>query len=199
MTWIFSIPYASYLHFGSTSSLSHRHTCQHTFTRLGWTVTMAVDDDYNPDQEDDAASDHLDDDNAPGPSKRKAAAAAAGGADDVRFCRMTGVHLTRQRFRTDSRLAERLGKGRIERHGTWCKRTRRAGFSIPSTRSWRGLGASGKSKPVHAPLKRHHVSKRLMDRAMMDEAPLRRSIIRHMFLIIDLSDSMNDRDFRPTR
>ena len=39
----------------------------------------------------------------------------------------------------------------------------------------------------------------LMDRAMMDEAPLRRSIIRHMFLIIDLSDSMRDRDFRPTR
>lgn len=33
----------------------------------------------------------------------------------------------------------------------------------------------------------------------MDETPLRRSIIRHMFLIIDLSDSMRDRDFRPTR
>jgi transcription initiation factor TFIIH subunit 2 len=39
----------------------------------------------------------------------------------------------------------------------------------------------------------------LMASAMMDEAPLRRSIIRHMFLIIDLSDSMRDRDFRPTR
>lgn len=34
---------------------------------------------------------------------------------------------------------------------------------------------------------------------MMDETPLRRSIIRHMFLIIDLSDSMRDRDFRPNR
>lgn len=33
----------------------------------------------------------------------------------------------------------------------------------------------------------------------MDETPLRRSIIRHMFLIIDLSDSMRDRDFRPNR
>jgi hypothetical protein len=36
-------------------------------------------------------------------------------------------------------------------------------------------------------------------RALMSEAPLRRSIIRHMFIILDLSDSMRDKDFRPNR
>ncbi|CAD6587511.1 MAG: hypothetical protein TREMPRED_004776 [Tremellales sp. Tagirdzhanova-0007] len=36
-------------------------------------------------------------------------------------------------------------------------------------------------------------------RALMSEAPLRRSIIRHMFVILDLSDSMRDKDFRPSR
>lgn len=38
-----------------------------------------------------------------------------------------------------------------------------------------------------------------MRRALMSEAPLRRSIIRHMFIILDLSDSMRDKDFRPNR
>ncbi len=33
----------------------------------------------------------------------------------------------------------------------------------------------------------------------MSETPLRRSIIRHMFIILDLSESMRDKDFRPTR
>lgn len=33
----------------------------------------------------------------------------------------------------------------------------------------------------------------------MSETPLRRSIIRHMFIILDLSESMLDKDFRPTR
>ncbi|KAK8853359.1 hypothetical protein IAR55_004063 [Kwoniella newhampshirensis] len=36
-------------------------------------------------------------------------------------------------------------------------------------------------------------------RALMSETPLRRSIIRHLFLILDLSESMNDKDYRPTR
>ena len=36
-------------------------------------------------------------------------------------------------------------------------------------------------------------------RALMSETPLRRSIIRHMFIIIDLSESMRDKDFRPSR
>ncbi|WVQ94877.1 hypothetical protein IAU59_001961 [Kwoniella sp. CBS 9459] len=36
-------------------------------------------------------------------------------------------------------------------------------------------------------------------RAMMSETPLRRSIIRHMFIILDLSESMMDKDYRPTR
>ncbi|WVR09600.1 hypothetical protein IAU60_006672 [Kwoniella sp. DSM 27419] len=36
-------------------------------------------------------------------------------------------------------------------------------------------------------------------RALMSETPLRRSIIRHMFIILDLSESMNDKDYRPTR
>lgn len=36
-------------------------------------------------------------------------------------------------------------------------------------------------------------------RAMMSETPLRRSIIRHMFIILDLSESMRDKDFRPSR
>ncbi|WVQ84537.1 hypothetical protein IAT38_006691 [Cryptococcus sp. DSM 104549] len=36
-------------------------------------------------------------------------------------------------------------------------------------------------------------------RALMSEAPLRRSIIRHMFIILDLSESMLDKDYRPTR
>ena len=34
---------------------------------------------------------------------------------------------------------------------------------------------------------------------MASDAPLRRSIIRHMFVIIDLSESLLDKDFRPTR
>ncbi|ORX39429.1 Ssl1-like-domain-containing protein [Kockovaella imperatae] len=36
-------------------------------------------------------------------------------------------------------------------------------------------------------------------RAMAGEGPIRRSIIRHMFIILDLSESMRDKDFRPTR
>nr|WRH23629.1 RNA polymerase II transcription factor [Naematelia aurantialba] len=36
-------------------------------------------------------------------------------------------------------------------------------------------------------------------RAMMSETPLRRSIIRHIFIILDLSETMLDKDFRPTR
>nr|ODN92583.1 transcription initiation factor TFIIH subunit 2 [Cryptococcus depauperatus CBS 7841] len=36
-------------------------------------------------------------------------------------------------------------------------------------------------------------------RAMMSETPVRRSIIRHMFIIVDLSESMQDKDYRPTR
>ncbi|WWC91893.1 uncharacterized protein L201_006842 [Kwoniella dendrophila CBS 6074] len=36
-------------------------------------------------------------------------------------------------------------------------------------------------------------------RALMADTPLRRSIIRHMFIILDLSESMMDKDFRPTR
>jgi hypothetical protein len=83
MTWI----YSTVLWMSSTLDLLvsqvYRRTSTHT--HLGWTVRMAADDDYNPDQEDDAASDHLDDDNAPGPSKQKATGAAAGGADDVRL------------------------------------------------------------------------------------------------------------------
>lgn len=35
--------------------------------------------------------------------------------------------------------------------------------------------------------------------AILSEAPLRRSLVRHMFVVVDLSDSMNDKDFRPTR
>lgn len=35
--------------------------------------------------------------------------------------------------------------------------------------------------------------------ALQSEAPLRRSIIRHMFIVLDLSDSMRDKDFRPDR
>nr|XP_019043954.1 transcription initiation factor TFIIH subunit 2 [Kwoniella bestiolae CBS 10118]OCF22884.1 transcription initiation factor TFIIH subunit 2 [Kwoniella bestiolae CBS 10118] len=35
-------------------------------------------------------------------------------------------------------------------------------------------------------------------RALMADTPLRRSIIRHMFIILDLSDSMMDKDYRPT-
>jgi hypothetical protein len=45
---------------------------------------MAVDDEYDPTQDDDVASDHIDDEDAPGPSKRKAATKGAGGKDDVR-------------------------------------------------------------------------------------------------------------------
>jgi len=33
----------------------------------------------------------------------------------------------------------------------------------------------------------------------MAEAPLRRSLVRHMFIVVDLSESMLDKDFRPTR
>ncbi|ODN73372.1 hypothetical protein L202_07909 [Cryptococcus amylolentus CBS 6039] len=36
-------------------------------------------------------------------------------------------------------------------------------------------------------------------RALMSEAPVRRSIIRHMFILVDLSESMLDKDYRPTR
>lgn len=36
-------------------------------------------------------------------------------------------------------------------------------------------------------------------RAQASGNPLRRSIIRHMFILIDLSDSMMDKDFRPNR
>ncbi|KAK4683898.1 transcription initiation factor TFIIH subunit 2, partial [Tremellales sp. Uapishka_1] len=36
-------------------------------------------------------------------------------------------------------------------------------------------------------------------RAQMSETPLRRSIIRHMFIVLDLSESMKDKDFRPSR
>ncbi|WWD19785.1 hypothetical protein CI109_104249 [Kwoniella shandongensis] len=36
-------------------------------------------------------------------------------------------------------------------------------------------------------------------RALMSETPVRRSIIRHLFIILDLSESMNDKDYRPTR
>lgn len=33
----------------------------------------------------------------------------------------------------------------------------------------------------------------------MSDTPVRRSIIRHLFIIIDLSESMLDKDYRPTR
>lgn len=33
----------------------------------------------------------------------------------------------------------------------------------------------------------------------MSDTPVRRSIIRHVFIIIDLSESMLDKDYRPTR
>ena len=36
-------------------------------------------------------------------------------------------------------------------------------------------------------------------RAIAAETPLRRSIIRHLFVILDLSESMQDKDFRPSR
>lgn len=36
-------------------------------------------------------------------------------------------------------------------------------------------------------------------RALQSEAPLRRSLVRHMFIIVDLSESMRDKDFRPSR
>jgi hypothetical protein len=39
----------------------------------------------------------------------------------------------------------------------------------------------------------------LFIRALGSDAPLRRSIIRHMFIILDLSESMEDKDFRPSR
>jgi len=34
---------------------------------------------------------------------------------------------------------------------------------------------------------------------LASETPVRRSIIRHLFIIVDLSESMMDKDFRPTR
>ncbi|KAL7424434.1 hypothetical protein Q5752_000117 [Cryptotrichosporon argae] len=36
-------------------------------------------------------------------------------------------------------------------------------------------------------------------RALRSEAPLRRSLVRHMFIVVDLSESMRDKDFRPSR
>ncbi|CAK9780142.1 TFIIH basal transcription factor complex, subunit SSL1 [Cutaneotrichosporon oleaginosum] len=36
-------------------------------------------------------------------------------------------------------------------------------------------------------------------RALQSEAPLRRSLVRHMFIVVDLSESMRDKDFRPDR
>ncbi|BEI92047.1 uncharacterized protein CcaverHIS019_0408670 [Cutaneotrichosporon cavernicola] len=36
-------------------------------------------------------------------------------------------------------------------------------------------------------------------RALQSEAPLRRSLVRHMFIVVDLSESMRDMDFRPDR
>jgi len=39
----------------------------------------------------------------------------------------------------------------------------------------------------------------LTSRALASETPVRRSIIRHLFIIVDLSESMMDKDFRPTR
>ncbi|TXT04352.1 hypothetical protein VHUM_04119 [Vanrija humicola] len=36
-------------------------------------------------------------------------------------------------------------------------------------------------------------------RALQSEAPMRRSLVRHMFIIVDLSESMRDKDFRPSR
>ena len=36
-------------------------------------------------------------------------------------------------------------------------------------------------------------------RAQTSQSSLRRSIIRHMYVLLDLSISMNDKDMRPTR
>lgn len=35
--------------------------------------------------------------------------------------------------------------------------------------------------------------------ALQAEQPLRRSLVRHMFIVVDLSESMLDKDFRPSR
>ncbi|KAL1405100.1 hypothetical protein Q8F55_008723 [Vanrija albida] len=45
----------------------------------------------------------------------------------------------------------------------------------------------------------NYVAQRMRKRARQSEAPLRRSLVRHMFIIVDLTESMMDKDFRPTR
>jgi len=41
--------------------------------------------------------------------------------------------------------------------------------------------------------------KRLLSRLLAPAAPIRRTIIRHLILVLDLTSSMMDRDMRPTR
>jgi hypothetical protein len=109
------------------------------------------------------------------------------------------AHPSDRRGITDSRPVEQHGKGHIEQHGIWSKRMTRVGSSNLWTASWRERGGSGRSTSYVDPVFAAGFLAGAECRAMISETPLRRSIIRHMFIILDLSDSMRDKDLRPSR
>lgn len=79
--------------------------------------------------------------------------------------------------------------------GMSCKKTKKEDCRERWRSYWREGGGNGMSPSWKSLSEADGRS----NRAAASETPLRRSIIRHMFIILDLSESMQDKDFRPTR
>jgi len=78
--------------------------------------------------------------------------------------------------------------------GILCRKMRPEVCRAPWKISWRGAGARGSSIPLVS-----CVFIDLVNRLLAPAAAIRRTIIRHLVLLLDLSAAMMDRDLRPTR
>jgi len=156
---------------------------------------MPIDDDYSPPPDETLPFNGDDEDIRPGPSRRKGG--RANGLPNGKS-KEVSEESTRPGTRTDggprSRPINRHGRIHTCNHGM--SSSRKGDCKALSSNYWRGDGGNGEP---HCPQSKIRMLNGSLGRAMMSETPLRRSIIRHMFIIIDLSDSMRDKDFRPSR
>ena len=98
------------------------------------------------------------------------------------------------------------GRLRILAPGTQCRKTRLGASPVPSRNCSRADGDGGARLPL-LPCTHTHIlantfafiGRTLFSRLLAPAAAIRRSIIRHLVLLLDLSASMADRDMRPTR
>lgn len=107
------------------------------------------------------------------------------------------VQVTRS-DRVRTRRRKQRGGAEWELSRTWETLVEGADGTISSTVE--GLLEAGKRKRYAAQWPSQRSSDgRFSDRLLKDTTPLQRGIIRHLILILDLSQSMSEKDLRPTR